>query len=140
MARFDLVPAVTAAQMREVDRIAVEDFGISILQMMENAGRALAQLTRIQLSSLSRRRVVVLAGGAETAVAEWPLPGGLPSGAPRCGCPYCTVPTCSSTPCSATARTAHRATWKPDLFGPRTLAGSQSSRSTCRRAWILIAW
>jgi NAD(P)H-hydrate repair Nnr-like enzyme with NAD(P)H-hydrate epimerase domain len=30
--------------------------------MMENAGRALAQLTRIQLSSLSRRRVVVLAG------------------------------------------------------------------------------
>lgn len=62
MARFDLVPAVTAAQMREVDRIAVEDFGISILQMMENAGRALAELTRIQLSSLSRRRVVVLAG------------------------------------------------------------------------------
>lgn len=64
MARFDPlpVPAVTAAQMREVDRIAVEDFGISILQMMESAGRALAELTRIQLSSLSRRHVVVLAG------------------------------------------------------------------------------
>jgi NAD(P)H-hydrate epimerase len=62
MARFDLVPSVTAAQMREVDRIAVEDFGISILQMMENAGRALAELTRVQLSSVSRRRVVVLAG------------------------------------------------------------------------------
>jgi NAD(P)H-hydrate epimerase len=62
MTRFDLVPAVTAAQMREIDRIAVEDFGISILQMMENAGRALAELTRIQLSSLSRRRIVVLAG------------------------------------------------------------------------------
>ena len=62
MARFNLVPSVTAAQMREVDRIAVEDFGISILQMMENAGRALAELTRIQLSSLIRRRVVVLAG------------------------------------------------------------------------------
>jgi len=62
VARFNLVPSVTAAQMREVDRIAVEDFGISILQMMENAGRALAELTRIQLSSLIRRRVVVLAG------------------------------------------------------------------------------
>jgi NAD(P)H-hydrate epimerase len=36
------VPAVTAGQMREVDRIAVEDFGLSILQMMENAGRNLA--------------------------------------------------------------------------------------------------
>ena len=60
--RLDLVPAVTAAQMREVDRIMVEDLGISILQMMENAGHAFAELTRIQLSGLSRRRVVVLAG------------------------------------------------------------------------------
>jgi len=37
------VPAVTAEQMREVDRIAVEEFGLGILQMMENAGRNLAQ-------------------------------------------------------------------------------------------------
>lgn len=58
----DPVPVVTAAQMREVDRIMVEDLGISILQMMENAGRAFAELTRIQLSGLSGRRVVVLAG------------------------------------------------------------------------------
>ena len=36
------VPAVTADQMREVDRIAVEEFGLGILQMMENAGRNLA--------------------------------------------------------------------------------------------------
>jgi NAD(P)H-hydrate epimerase len=62
IARLDLVPAVTAAQMREVDRIMVEDLGISLLQMMENAGRALAELTRIQLSGLNRRRVAVLAG------------------------------------------------------------------------------
>jgi NAD(P)H-hydrate epimerase len=60
--RLDLVPAVTAAQMREVDRTMVEDFGISLLQMMENAGRALAELTRIHLSGVRRRRVVVLAG------------------------------------------------------------------------------
>jgi NAD(P)H-hydrate epimerase len=56
------VPTVTAAQMREVDRMMVSDFGISLLQMMENAGRALAELTRIHLSDVLRRRVVVLAG------------------------------------------------------------------------------
>ena len=60
--RLDLVPAVTAAQMREVDRIMVEDLGVSLLQMMENAGHAFAELTRIHLSGVSRRRVVVLAG------------------------------------------------------------------------------
>ncbi len=37
-----VVPAVTAEQMREVDRIAVEEFGLDILQMIENAGRNLA--------------------------------------------------------------------------------------------------
>ena len=37
------VPAVSAEQMREVDRVAVEEFGLGILQMMENAGRNLAQ-------------------------------------------------------------------------------------------------
>lgn len=36
------VTAVTAAEMREVDRVAVEAFGIGVLQMMEHAGRALA--------------------------------------------------------------------------------------------------
>ena len=61
-ARLDLIPSVTAAQMREVDRVVVENFGISLLQMMENAGRALAELTRIHLVRLHRRRVVVLAG------------------------------------------------------------------------------
>ena len=60
--RLDVVPAVTAAQMREVDRMAVQDLGISLLQMMENAGRAFAELTRIQLSGLRLRRVMVMAG------------------------------------------------------------------------------
>jgi NAD(P)H-hydrate epimerase len=60
--RLDLAPAVTVAQMREVDRFMVEDLGISLLQMMENAGRALAELTRIHLAGVRRRRVVVLAG------------------------------------------------------------------------------
>lgn len=60
--RLDLVPAVTAAQMREVDRFMVDDLGISLLQMMENAGRALGELTRIHCGGVVQRRVVVLAG------------------------------------------------------------------------------
>src|SRR6516164_342406 len=36
------VPAVNAAQMREVHRIAMEETGPNLFQMMENAGRNLA--------------------------------------------------------------------------------------------------
>lgn len=43
-----IIPSVDESQMREVDRIAVEDFGLGILQMMENAGRNLA-LTAINM-------------------------------------------------------------------------------------------
>jgi len=56
-----VVPAVTAEQMREVDRIAVEDFGLGILQMMENAGRSLAE-NAIEMLAGSRGEVAVLAG------------------------------------------------------------------------------
>jgi hypothetical protein len=38
------VPAVTTDQRREADRIAVEATGPARLQMMENAGRSLAEL------------------------------------------------------------------------------------------------
>ena len=38
------IPAVTAEQMREVDRVAVEEFGLLLIQMMENAGVRLAEL------------------------------------------------------------------------------------------------
>jgi NAD(P)H-hydrate epimerase len=36
------VGSVTAEEMRAVDRVAVEDIGLALLQMMENAGRTLA--------------------------------------------------------------------------------------------------
>ena len=50
--------------MREVDRLAVDDFGITLLQMMENAGRALARLARERFLAGDARgkRVLVLAG------------------------------------------------------------------------------
>jgi NAD(P)H-hydrate epimerase len=57
------IPTVTVAQMREVDRIMVDELHIELLQMMENAGRCLAAHTRSWLSGqLTGRQVVVLAG------------------------------------------------------------------------------
>lgn len=58
------VPAVTAEQMRELDRIATEETGPSLLQMMENAGRNMALLAvELMASRWRTARVVVLAGG-----------------------------------------------------------------------------
>jgi NAD(P)H-hydrate epimerase len=58
-----VIPAVTAEQMREIDRIAIEDTGPNLFQMMENAGRNLAlHCLDVLGSSWRRARVVVLAG------------------------------------------------------------------------------
>jgi NAD(P)H-hydrate epimerase len=58
------VPAVTAAGMREVDRIAIEETGPNLHQMMENAGRNLAQLTiELLRDGWQKAKIVVLAGG-----------------------------------------------------------------------------
>ena len=40
------VPHLTAAQMREVDRLMIQEYGIKLLEMMENAGRNLAHVAR----------------------------------------------------------------------------------------------
>ena len=62
------LPALSADQMREVDRLMVEQYGIQLLQMMENAGHNLALLARRILSTddeedpLQDRPIVVLAG------------------------------------------------------------------------------
>jgi NAD(P)H-hydrate epimerase len=56
-----LISSVSADQMREVDRIAVEEFDLSILQMMENAGRILAQHV-MEMLNASRGEVIILAG------------------------------------------------------------------------------
>ena len=58
------IPFITTDQMREVDRPMIEDYGISLVQMMENAGRNLAQLARGRFlqGDPTGRRVLVLAG------------------------------------------------------------------------------
>jgi NAD(P)H-hydrate epimerase len=51
---------VTADQMREVDRVAIEEFHLLLIQMMENAGGRLADLT---VRRFQPRSVAVLCGG-----------------------------------------------------------------------------
>lgn len=58
-----VVPAVTAAQMREVDRIATTQVGPNLYQMMENAGRNLAALCAELLGDgWNTAPIMVLAG------------------------------------------------------------------------------
>jgi NAD(P)H-hydrate epimerase len=57
------LPWLTRAQMVEVDRLMIEEWHISLIQMMENAGRGLAELTRRLLDgAVAGKRVVVLSG------------------------------------------------------------------------------
>ncbi len=61
---IDNIPDLTTEQMVEVDRAMIEDFGIELVQMMENAGRNLAHLARERFldGSPQGKHVVVLAG------------------------------------------------------------------------------
>lgn len=59
-----IIPYITSAQMIEVDRAMVEDYQIMLVQMMENAGRALAELARQRFleGSPKGKQVLVIAG------------------------------------------------------------------------------
>ncbi len=58
------VPTVSAERMREVDRLMEEQYGVALLQMMENAGRNLAHLARRRYFDGDARngQILVLAG------------------------------------------------------------------------------
>jgi len=53
------IPALTADQMREVDRLMIDELHIEVVQMMENAGRNLAELA---IRLFAPRIATVLAG------------------------------------------------------------------------------
>lgn len=58
------IPTITTQQMIEVDRLMIEEYHITLLQMMENAGRNLATLARDRFldGKVQQKRIVVLAG------------------------------------------------------------------------------
>ena len=54
--------ALTAAEMREVDRLTTERYGIPSLQLMENAGRKVADAIWRVVAGRDDVRVFVLCG------------------------------------------------------------------------------
>ncbi len=58
------LPFISTEQMREVDRLMIEEYGILLIQMMENAGRNLAHLARRRFldGDSQGSRVLMLAG------------------------------------------------------------------------------
>jgi NAD(P)H-hydrate epimerase len=57
------VPAVTRKVMEEIDRIAVEETGPNLIQMMENAGRNLGAVVAQMLGPSWRKALVVVLAG-----------------------------------------------------------------------------
>src|SRR6478735_7129171 len=53
---------LTAEQMREADRLTTERYGIPSLQLMENAGAAVADYLATTFSVLLTRNILVLCG------------------------------------------------------------------------------
>jgi len=56
-------PVLTTPQMVEVDRLMIEEYQILLIQMMENAGRNLAELAKRQLGGqVAGRSIAILCG------------------------------------------------------------------------------
>ena len=53
---------LTAAEMREVDRLTTERYGIPSLSLMENAGKSIADFMSARFRRLESRRIIVLCG------------------------------------------------------------------------------
>ena len=58
------IPVISTEDMREVDRLMIEEFGIDLVRMMENAGRNLAVLSKEMLpDDLKKKNVSIVVGG-----------------------------------------------------------------------------
>ena len=68
--KYSEVPWVSSQQMRDVQRVAQEEFGLEIMQLTENAGRAAGVLAQQMLGGRGRgQRVVVLCGPGNKGAA-----------------------------------------------------------------------
>jgi NAD(P)H-hydrate epimerase len=56
------VPSIAAAQMAEVDRITIEEIGISVEALMENASHQIAAAARALFGRVEGKRIVALVG------------------------------------------------------------------------------
>jgi len=59
---FNAEYALSSSQMREVDKVAVEQFNLRIMQMMELAAYLMATLVREVIPDFSSKKVLVVAG------------------------------------------------------------------------------
>jgi NAD(P)H-hydrate epimerase len=57
------IPAITTEEMIEVDRLMIDHYGISLFQMMENAGSHLADLAMNLMTNSPHQKIVILCGG-----------------------------------------------------------------------------
>ena len=53
---------LTAAQMREADRLTTERFGINAAELMENAGTAIVEFLREKFAEMASSKILVLCG------------------------------------------------------------------------------
>ena len=56
------IPSITADQMRQIDDVVVNRFGVETQMLMENAGRSVAMMARQILKDLKGKEIVVLVG------------------------------------------------------------------------------
>src|SRR3954469_18210633 len=57
------MPALTPAEMAQVDRVMIDELGVEVLQLMELAGQAVAAWARVRfLGDVTGQRILVLAG------------------------------------------------------------------------------
>jgi NAD(P)H-hydrate epimerase len=56
------VKVLTAAQMREADRLTTERYGIPGIELMEKAGTAIAEFLREKFADITSRKILVLCG------------------------------------------------------------------------------
>jgi hydroxyethylthiazole kinase-like uncharacterized protein yjeF len=56
------IRAITTARMQQIDRLAIRRYGIPVLLLMDNAGRAVAEATRDLARLTAGRRIIILCG------------------------------------------------------------------------------
>src|SRR5512140_3899749 len=57
-----MIPLVTASEMRAIDEVTIQRHGVPSLDLMEKAGRGVAEATGAQFGSVEGRSILVVCG------------------------------------------------------------------------------